>query len=46
MEWIAFLVAVALVLGLSDRVLRGSTRMTLVVVVGATLLGLFVVKLR
>lgn len=46
MEWIAFLVAAALVLGLSDRVLGGSTRMTLVVVVAAGLLGLFVFKLR
>ncbi len=46
MEWIGVLVGVALVLGLSDRVLRGSTRMTLVVAVGGVLLALFVVKLR
>jgi hypothetical protein len=46
MELIAFLVAAALILGLSDRILGGSTRMTLVVVVAAALLGLFVVKLR
>lgn len=46
MELIAFLVAAALVLGLSDRILGGSTRMTLVVVVAVGLVGLFVLKLR
>jgi len=43
---IAFLVAAAMVLGLSRRVLGGSTRVTLAVVVAAALAGLYVTELR
>jgi hypothetical protein len=46
MNWIVFLVACAMVLGLSNRVLRGSTRMTLVAVVAVALVGLYVTGLR
>jgi len=43
---IAFLIGAAMVLGLSKRVLGGSTRMTLAVVVAAALVGLYVTELR
>jgi hypothetical protein len=46
MQWIVFLVAVAMLLGLSKRVLGGSTRMSLIVVVSAALGGLFLITLR
>jgi hypothetical protein len=45
-NWIVVLVGGAMALGLSNRVLRGSTRMTLVVLVAVALLGLFVTQLR
>jgi hypothetical protein len=41
-NWIAFLVAAAALLGLSNRIFGGSTRMTLVAVVAVALLGLLV----
>jgi hypothetical protein len=43
---IAFLVAASMVVGLSRRLLGGSTRMTLVVIVAAALTGLYVTELR
>lgn len=46
MNWIVVLVGGAMALGLSNRVLGGSTRMTLVVLVAVALLGLFVTQLR
>jgi hypothetical protein len=39
-QWIALLLGAATLLGLSNRIFGGSTRMTLVVVVAAALLGL------
>jgi hypothetical protein len=45
-NWIVFLVAGAMVLGLSKRLLGGSTRMTLAMVVATALAGLYVTQLR
>jgi hypothetical protein len=41
-NWIVFLVGAGALLGLSNRIFGGSTRMTLVGVVAAALLGLLV----
>ncbi len=46
MNVIAFLVAASMVVGLSRRVMGGSTRMTLAVVVAVALAGLYVTELR
>jgi hypothetical protein len=43
---IAFLVAAAMALGLSRRVLGGSNRVTLAVIVATALAGLYVTELR
>ena len=46
MNVILYLVVVAMVLGLTNRVLGGSTRMTLAMIVAAALAGLYVTELR
>jgi len=45
-NWIPFLVGAGMVLGLSRRLLGGSTRMTLLVVVVVAIVGLYVTDLR
>jgi hypothetical protein len=45
-NWTGLLIVGAMALGLSNRVLGGSTRMTLAMIVAVCLLGLFVVQLR
>lgn len=46
MQWIAFLVAASLFLGLRQRMQGGSTRVTLLLVVGFALGGLYLFTLR
>lgn len=46
MNCFGFMLAAAMLLGLSRRMLGGSTRMTLLVVVAVALTGLYVTTLR